>query len=195
MGGYVLTYAAAKASQRLFQSLLLFDPVIFHYSYYKDYSAIDMSNLDYILRRKNQWSSIEDMILSFEKRQPFSRWPKDTLRNYCTYALDENYKLVCAPAGEAAIYKSSAQSDTNIYPLIEQSKFIQDIPIHIVRSSFPYEIGQFDTSPTEPTLVKWFKKGRDTQLKDVKHFFPMEQPQLTIDLIKEYIKEGVRSNL
>jgi len=153
-----------------------------------------MFKTDYVLRRKNQFSSIEDMISRLEKRPPFSRWPKDVLLDYCTYALDENYKLVCAPEGEASIYKSSLQSDSNIYPLIEQSEFIHDIPIHIIRSSIENFV-ELDSSPTAPELAKCFKKGRDTQLGDSKHLFPMEQPELTIDLIKEHMKENLRSKL
>ncbi|CAF0866352.1 unnamed protein product [Rotaria sordida] len=189
MGGYALTCAAAIAPRRLFQALLLLDPVIFPSSLYQDDKSYS-SNLDYILRRKNQWLSVEDMFEKLEKREPFSRWPKETLRNYCTYALDKNYKLVCAPDGEASIYRTSIETDTNIYPFIKKSKFIQDIPIHIVRASFPYSIGQFDTSPTAPDLVKWFQKGQDTQLENTKHFFPMEQPQLVIDLVKKLMEEN-----
>jgi len=189
VGGYALTWAAAKASRRLFQSLLLLDPVIIHRSIYENSSANDLVQADYILRRKSQWSSVDDMISKLEKRSVFSQWPKDILRDYCTYAVDENYKLVCAPDGEASIYKSSVQSDTNIYPLIEQSKFIDDIPIHIVRSSIE-DLSQLESSPTEPTLVKWFKKGRDTQLENSKHLFPMEQPELVINLVKEFMHEN-----
>ncbi|CAF3923009.1 unnamed protein product [Rotaria sp. Silwood1] len=130
------------------------------------------------------------MILSLEKREPFSRWPQETLRNYCTYAPDKNFQLVCAPDGEASIYETSIRTDTNIYPFIKKSKFIQDIPIHIVRASLPYSIGQFDSSPIAPDLVKWFQKGRDTQIENSTHFFPMEQPQIVIDLVKKFMEEN-----
>jgi hypothetical protein len=158
-------------------------------SYYENPAFSDAFDTNYVLRRKNQWSSVEEMISRLEKRSLFSQWPKDVLRNYCTYALDENYKLVCAPDGEASIYKSSVQSDTNIYPLIEQSKFIQDIPIHIVRSSIA-NVTDLESSPTEPSLVTWFKNGRDTQLENSKHLFPMEQPQIVINLVKELMQEN-----
>ncbi len=194
VGGYALAWAAATASRRLFKSLLLLDPVIGYQWFYENPSVSEMFNTDYVLRRKNQFSSIEDMISRLEQRPPFSRFPKDTLRDYCTYAVDENYKLVCAPDGEASIYKSSLQSDSNIYPLIEQSKFIHDIPIHIIRSSNT-NIGELDASLTAPELVECLKKGRDTQLEDSKHLFPMEQPELTIDLIKQHMKENLHSKL
>jgi len=194
MGGYALVWAAAIASTRLFQSLLLFDPGILPRSLY-GIGDHKIESLEYILRRKNQWSSIEDMISRLETREPFSRWPKDVLRNYCTYALDENHKLTCTSEGEHSMYQSSLQSDSNIYPIIEQSKFIRNIPIHIVRSSLPLSIGRFNTSPTSTDLVKWFEKGRDTYVENAKHFFPIEQPQLMVNFVKEMIKETVRSHL
>jgi hypothetical protein len=152
-------------------------------------------SFEYILRRKNQWLSTEHMISRLEQREPFSRWSKDILNNYCIYALDENYKLRCTSEGEYSMYQSSLQTDSNVYPLIEQSKFLDYIPIQIVRSSLPLIVGQFDTSPTAPDLVKWFKKGQDTQINNVKHLFPMEQPQLMIDFVKEMMKETLRSHL
>jgi lipase len=194
VGGYALTWAAAKAPKRLFRSLLLLDPGVVARSLY-GLGDNKIELFDYILRRKSQWSSAEEMISKLEKREPFSRWSEDILRNYCTYALDENYKLTCTPEGEYTMYKSSIQSDSNIYPIIETSKFINDIPIHIVRSSLPLVIGQFITSPTAPDLVKWLKKGRDTQLKDTEHFFPMEQPELVIDIVRETMREHLRSHL
>ena len=196
VGGYSLTRAAAKASRQLFQSLLLLDPVIFDPATYEESSDIDASSTDYIVRRKSQWSSIDEMISKFEKRETFAQWPKDTLRNYCTYAVDDSCKLNCAPEGEASIYRSSIQSDTNIYPLIEQSKFIQNIPVHIVRASNT-DFTRLDGSPTNPDLVKWFRKGRDTRLKNSKHLFPMTQPQLVIDIVKEFMEENkkIRSHL
>jgi pimeloyl-ACP methyl ester carboxylesterase len=189
VGGYTLVWAAAKASRRLFQSLLVLDPVIFSPVLYED-SDDNSFNADFILRRKSQWSSIDDMISRLEKRELFSRWPKDVLRNYCTYALDENFKLVCAPDREASIYLSSKKSEANVYPLIEKSQFINDIPIHIVRASSENSTNPLEFSPTDPDLVKWFKKGRDTQLENVKHLFPMEEPQLTTNLVKEFIEEN-----
>ncbi|CAF4222545.1 unnamed protein product [Rotaria magnacalcarata] len=160
--GYALTWAAAAASKQLFQSLLLLDPVILSPAMYQEsenYSLIS----EFILQRRSQWSSIEDMMSRLEKRETFSQWPKDVLRNYCTYAVDENHKLVCAPDGEASIYQSSNQPDSDIYALIEKSKYISHITIHIVRSSTTIlSWNALDISPTEPELVKWFKTGRDT---------------------------------
>jgi pimeloyl-ACP methyl ester carboxylesterase len=187
-GGYALTLAAAMASKRLFQSILLFDPSIFSPSIY--WIEDDGSNDDAsIVRRKIQWSSIEDMISYMEKRKTFSTWPKETLRDYCTYALDDNFQLACTPEREISIYRSAMKSEANIYPLIKESEYINDIPIHIVRSSTGLQAGKFESPPTAPDLVKWFNKGRDTQLDNAGHLFPLEQPQITINFVKEFIEE------
>lgn len=187
VGGYALTSAAAQASKRLFQSLLLLDPVILPPIMYLE--SHDFSNsVDYIRRRQNQSASVESMISRLQKREPFSRWPQEVLRNYCTYALDENNKLVCAPDGEASIYETSSQSDSNIYPLIEKSKYIKEIPIHVVRSSTSMPGTGFDLSPTYPDLFKYFKKGRDTELETVQHLFPMENPDITNDVVKKFME-------
>ncbi|CAF0719381.1 unnamed protein product [Adineta ricciae] len=189
VGGYALTYAAVIAQKRLFHSLLLIDPVIIPRSIY-EHENIDKSTTDYIFRRKNQWSSVEDMISRLEKRGTFSKWPKDVLRNYCIYALDDNCKLNCSPEGEASIYQSGIHPDTNIYPLIEQSKHIHDIPIQIARILPGESVLALDQSPTAPDLVKYFRKGKDLLLESSKHLFPMEQPNIAIKLVKDFIREN-----
>ena len=188
MGGYTLTYAAAIASKRLFRSLLLLDPAIVPRSF-SGYSDKKNEEMDSILRRKSQWSSIEEMFSRFEKREPFSRWPKETLRKFCTYALDENFRMRLSPEGEYTLYESSFNTEANVFPLIEQSRFIQEIPVYIVRSSLPFQVLQYHTSPADPNLVKSLKKGHDMQLKGVDHFFPMEHPHLAIDFVKDGMKK------
>ena len=194
MGGYALAWAAASASTRLFQSLLLIDPGILPRSLYGA-GEERRQPLKYILRRKNQWISVEQMIEKLGSRVPFSRWSKETLRNYCTYALDDQSRLRCTAEAEHSMYHSSFDSSSNIYPLIEQSTWIQQTPVHVVRTSIPLEIGQFDTSPTGQELAHYFRKGRDTYLKDAKHFFPMDQPEVLIELIRDHLKKNVRSRL
>ena len=189
LGGYALTWAAAKASTQLFQSLLLLDPVIFPAFFYRNLGD-EAFNTDYVLRRRSQWGSIDEMVSKMEKREPFSRWPKDVLRSYCTYALDSEGKLRCSPESEASIYRDGVDSESNIYPMIETSEFIKTTPIHVVRSSKSVLEGKLDASPTEPELVKWFKRGRDTQLKQSEHLFPMEQPDLVVDLVQKFIREN-----
>jgi hypothetical protein len=188
LAGHSLILAAAISPRQLFQSLLLFDPAIYSPSMYEIGDQI-FNNNEIILRRKHQWSSTEDMISGIEKREPYSRWPEDVLRDYCTYALDENFKLVCTSEQESSIYRAVIKSESNIYEIIKQSNFINNISIHIVRTSIDATPSKFEAPQTAPDLVKWFKKGRDIRLENTQHLFPMEQPQIAVDLVKKLIKE------
>jgi pimeloyl-ACP methyl ester carboxylesterase len=196
LGGHSLILAASLAPRQLFQSLLLIDPAIYSLMMYEIGDQI-LNNNEVILRRKHQWLSIEDMVSTIGKLELYSRWPKDVLHDYCTYALDENFKLACTSEYESSIYRTVIKSESNIYEIIQNSKFINYIPIHIVRTSLDLAADKFEAPPTAPDLVKWFKKGRDTQLIDIKHLFPMEQPHIAIDLVKEFIQEykTIRSHL
>ena len=196
LGGHSLILAASLAPRQLFQSLLLIDPAIYSPWMYEIGDQI-LNNNEIILPRKHQWLSIEDMVSTIGKLELYSRWPKDVLHDYCTHALDENFKLACTSEYESAIYRTVIKSESNIYEIIQNSKFINSIPIHIVRTSLDLAADKFEAPPTAPDLVKWFKKGRDTQLIDVKHLFPMEQPHIAIDLVKDFIQKykTVRSHL
>jgi len=187
VGGYALTYAAAKASRQLFKSLLLLDPAVFPPFAYGNSSVRNGFEITHAVRRRSQYSSVDEMFSRLENRPSFANWPKDTLHNYCTNALDDDFKLICTPDVEASIYTTCTNAENNVYPLIEQSKFIQNIPVHIIRATSP-NFNELESSPTNPNLVQWFRKGRDVHLKDSKHLFPMEQPQLISDLIKQILK-------
>ena len=196
LGGHALVSAAAIAPKRVFQSLLLLDPGIFSSTLYERGNK-DMKNFEHMAPRKNQWSSIEDMISSVEKPGRLSNWPKDILRDYCTYALDENFQLQCTSERAWHLYRISVSSDANIFQIIKDSKCIHDIPIHVVRAAKSELSGKLPVPKTAPDLAKCFKKGRDTQLKDGNHSFPMEHPEIVIRFVKEMIEENknLRSHL
>jgi pimeloyl-ACP methyl ester carboxylesterase len=188
LGGHALIFASTIASRPLFQSLLLLDPAIYAPHFY---TIVDrnMQIDSIVLRRKCQWSSIEDMISYMETRQALSKWPKDIIRDYCTYALDENFQLACTPEQELSLYIASIESNANIYQLIKESKYINNISITIVRASTGLVPDKYGIPPTAIDLVTYFKKSRDTQLENAGHLFPMEQPEITIGFVKEFIED------
>src|SRR5260370_35535839 len=70
-------------------------------------------------RRRNQWTSPDEMFESFKDRLPFRTWDPAVLRDYCDYALvpavDGNgYVLACSPEIEASIYEASPLHDPDI---------------------------------------------------------------------------------
>jgi pimeloyl-ACP methyl ester carboxylesterase len=173
MGGHSAVLAAA-INPRAFSSLLLLDPVILPEDAYTGVRE----PLDWVLRRKNSWTSVEQMFARFQGKPPYQSWDRAVLRDYCDYALDGE-ALACAPKVEASIYAHSGEPDANIYAEMA----MVNAAVHVVRSREAYAYGRFDGSPTAPDLAARFRQGSDEQWLDVSHFIPMEAPGKVAELI------------
>jgi pimeloyl-ACP methyl ester carboxylesterase len=173
MGGHSVALAAAH-KPKAFSSLLLLDPVILPETAYTG----ALQPLDFVLRRKNVWTSADEMFQRFEIKPPYQSWDPAVLRDYCDYALD-GASLACRPEVEASIYAHSTEPAADINAEIAAV----DVPVHVVRSRESYSYGRFDGSPTSPDLAARFRHGTDTRLPGVSHFIPMEAPALVAELI------------
>jgi pimeloyl-ACP methyl ester carboxylesterase len=173
MGGHSAVLAAA-INPRAFSSLLLLDPVILPEGAYTGVRE----PLDLVLRRKNSWTSADQMFERFQGKPPYQSWDRAVLRDYCDYALAGD-ALACPPEVEASIYAHSGEPDANIYAEIAEV----DTAVHVVRSRESYAYGRFDGSPTAPDLAARFRHGGDEQWLDVSHFIPMEAPRKVAELI------------
>jgi len=138
-----------------------------------------------VAKRRDNWSSSEEMFESFSLKSPFKEWHPQVLKDYCDYALEsteQGMKLACPPRLEANIYLTP--DSEGAYALIPQVQ----CQVHIVRARGrnkddpPFSFGP---SPTNPELASKFADGFDTQLKDNSHFIPMEVPHKVANMIKE----------
>jgi pimeloyl-ACP methyl ester carboxylesterase len=190
MGGNSLVRAAADVPGA-FSALLLIDPVIFPFDWYTldDYSIEG----HFILQRRRQWTSPEQMYERFRARVPFSSWDDQILRDYCQYALlpdGDGYTLACAPDTEAHIYLSSRlRANQNVYDAIRQI----NVPVYIMRCTKGLAQSGNDLllSPTAPNLAEHFQRGKDIPLPNNTHFIPMESPQLVVEQIQAIVRENV----
>ncbi|HEY9715645.1 MAG TPA: alpha/beta hydrolase, partial [Chroococcales cyanobacterium] len=166
MGGHAVARAAALAPE-CFGGLILIDPIIFAKSAYKQTAESEHG----VLRRKNHWSSRDEMFASFKDRKPFSSWDKKVLHDYCQYGLlkdshsGDHLVLACPPRVEASIYSQSIHTSADIYSEIESI----EIPVELLIPGAP-EPG------VEPELEKFFRRGHKTVLAEQTHFIPMEVP-------------------
>lgn len=175
MGGHSLVVATGLRPES-FASLLLIDPVIFPPSSYGGTVQADSS---YVARRRNHWTSPEEMFERFRGRTPFSQWHPAVLHDYCEYGLlrdGEKYVLACPPAIEASIYAACNEASANPYELIP--RIAQ--PVTVMRGGIPWNLEKFDlaASPTAPDLASRFARGRDLPLAGRSHYIPMEAPEL-----------------
>lgn len=182
LGGHSVTLAAALRPEA-FCALVLLDPVICPADSY-----VGTWNQAHIVRkRRNQWTSAEEMFQRFQNRAPFASWDRRILHDYCDYALRANgdgLVLACPPEIEASIYENSRVSASNIYAEIATVR----IPVHVVRGGFDDEAHFMAKTLTSPVLAASFARGRDTLLMAQSHFIPMEAPAVTATLISESLR-------
>ena len=129
-------------------------------------------------RRRNEWSSVDEMFHRFRSRHPFSLWREDVLQDYCEYGIVptlNGFELGCPPVVEASIYMGSAG-----HPIDEAIRAVKH-PVSVMRA-FRGEGDRtemdFSQSPTWPELAGAFEHGHDIHLPDLTHFIPMRRPDL-----------------
>jgi lipase len=180
MGGHASVLAAA-AVPGAFAGLLLLDPVLLPREYYSD----DPRPPHFARKRRNLWSSPEEMFERFRERPPFSAWDPAVLRDYCQYGLlpaGDGFVLACPPDVEASVYEHTSECDANIYD--EAARV--EVPVLVIRSArqmarepTPLDMG---ASPTAPDLARCFVRGRDKKT-GYSHFLAMEAPAFVAEEI------------
>jgi pimeloyl-ACP methyl ester carboxylesterase len=190
MGGHAMVIAAALEPGR-FRRLVLIDPVIVAPEEYVAQSGARGWPLDFehpTARRRDRWSSPEEMLARFRDRTPYSAFAPEVLDDYCRHGLlpapdGDGCVLACPPAFEANVYMTARQND-GIYSDVAAIA----VPVLVVRvMAPPPDRGMMDFrySPTWPGLAARFRRGREVHLPERTHFFPMEDPALAARLILE----------
>jgi pimeloyl-ACP methyl ester carboxylesterase len=177
MGGHALVLAAA-ARPALFRGLILVDPVIVEPEYASNMRRLRAAEHP-VSRRRNRWESPEQMFEVFSRKEPYARWERRVLMDYCRYGLlpaagGEGFELACPPDLEAEVYASMKMDDVvSALPRVQ-------MPVEIIRarSRRPDEsLSDFSSSPTWAGLAAALPDAVDEQLPDCSHFIPMERPR------------------
>lgn len=184
LGGHVMAQTAVAQGQR-FVSLLLVDPVIVAPKIYA--MSMDFDGEHPVTKRKNNFDSVEEMVLRFAQREPYSLWDPRVLHDYCQYGLlptENGFQLACPPRVEGLIYMSGTS-----YDIYDQLATINQ-PVTILRAR--QENGDEPTfdlaaSPTYSKLVDSFALGEDHYLPELSHFIPMQRPDLLVAYISKLL--------
>ena len=185
MGGHSVTIAAMREPEA-FAGLLLVDPVMPLDRVPPREGRGGVS--DFVRKRRNEWSSPEEMVERFKDRFPYSSWRREVLDDYARWGLvpnpaGEGYVLACTPDMEGGTYAASGNGPamgTEVIPHI-------GVPVTVMRGREPVpgeEAAPFSRSPTPPRLASLFTDGADVQLPELSHFIPMEAPELVAEQVR-----------
>ena len=190
MGGHSVAYAASHIEREIFSSLLLIDPAIQNKK--PTETKKDPKSTSFVAKRRNLWSSPDELVERFQARTPHSLWDPKVLADYARYGLlpnplatagnsDDLFELACPPEIEASVYLDSGDSW-----LGDSLKKILS-PVRIIRAAPPpvgYK-GGFLYSPTSADLASAFVNAEDVFLPEFTHFIPMQDPKLVAQHIFE----------
>lgn len=179
-GGYAIMRGTADAPEA-FERLLLVDPVVPARS--RPPMPPGAEREHFAAKRRNRWSSPEEMFERFKDRMPYSLWREDVLRDYCRYGLSpapdgNGYVLACPPEVEAAMYAGIVD------PEIDDVIAALTLPVTVLRART--RTAEMDaaarrdmsTSPTPPDLATRLASAEDVFLPHLSHFIPMEAPEV-----------------
>ncbi len=180
MGGHTLVQVAA-ASPGAFSRLVLVDPVMMSPEIYDAPNPWPAHVEHPVARRRNNWSSWQDMHEAFRNRKPYALWQPEVLIDYCRHGVlpdaeGTGVELACPPAIEASIYK--AATGRNIHALTAGITIPVDVLRARQRDPGPRDVRDFSASPTWEHLAASFAQGRDIFLPHLTHFIPMQDPAL-----------------
>lgn len=183
MGSFGMITAAAQTSA--FLGLLLLDPTIFAPENYAELSiAPEGAELHPASKRRNSFTSPQEMIDRLQGKGAFGLYHPDILRDYCVHGLtqetDGSYRLLCDPNVEARVYMTS-HGPVEIFERVREV----NVPVIIVRARTATGDGpDFSSSPTWPGLVERFSNARELFWPDCSHFIPMERPDEIVELLR-----------
>ena len=183
--GGSLSLMVSKYIEEKISGLILADPVVinYHYQYLTKYLGpfgYDSSTLKLTkqaLRKRDRWDSFQTVLTSYTNRGIFRTWKEGFLKDYLlggTKSDKDGVYLSCRPEIEAASFKNTEIAAT--------PKIIKGTSVPIVL--LVAEIGSTTASLT--SFKRLYNLKKLEIIEGGTHFFPMEQPDKLISLIKGF---------
>lgn len=183
MGGGVCVLAHGLIPN-LAEKMILIEPILLpEHRYLKPLTLEDHPLARKAILRKNRWDNLEEARTYLHSKPLFHNWDREMLELYMQYGLAERLegglKLVCSPRGEASIFMGLTAE--NPWPLLP----------HI---SCPVLILEGENSESREMLslgkaVEELPGGEYRLIPEAGHLIPMEKPQLTTQIIRDYLED------
>ncbi|MFT0212006.1 alpha/beta hydrolase [Pseudomonas sp. F1_0610] len=183
--GAVLTSLMAAENPRLFNKIILLDPVFFSprmIFLMQSLSWLGLSKQHSLAksaaRRRNQWPSKEAAFSALRPRGVFKYWTDDSMWAYVNHAMMEvqgGVQLKCRPSLEAKIFSSTPNK-------LWKSIFSIGIPVRILYAdkTFPF---------VRQSALRWSASKTNVSTQEVvgDHCFMQGTPEETAQLMKRFL--------
>lgn len=194
MGGIATLRAALRQPQR-FSALVLIDPVLFLPHFILGWRVLRALGLGKhvhpLIRpaktRRRQFDDLERLFNGYRRRPTFKYMSDAALRDYIDSIAcpqpNGGYKL-CYPAEwEAHIYYTGVWRDLDLWRGLPNLR----VPLLIIRG------GETDTflAATARRVERIQPRARVVTIERATHLVPLEHPEQTSQLIKNFLKESV----
>jgi pimeloyl-ACP methyl ester carboxylesterase len=182
MGATVSLMAAALRPERV-RALVLLEPVMIprFASFFRSLTRVVGRNpgpdlADRAEQRRDSFPSFDAALAAYTGRGAFRSWPTEILSDYLKGGLvpnaDGTVRLACAPAWEAATFRSTP------YGIARFARRLA-CPIVVIR-------GTIASTCLDSEAALFERAGaRVVKVVGASHFLPMEQPQLVRDEINQ----------
>jgi pimeloyl-ACP methyl ester carboxylesterase len=165
--GASTTAGAAAERPDLFAALALLDPILFPREFRVAIEDNPMAAA--ARRRRDVWTSTEDVLASYRGRGPFGKWTDEALRLYVEHGFAREggqVRLKCPPAIEAQVF--SMELGYDLWAALERVQ----APTLLMRGE---ESDAFSANDAAEALRR-LPRGELATIPGTTHTFPMEVP-------------------
>lgn len=184
--GAVVTMMAAWRNPGLFRALVLIDPVflpqkILQMAAEHPGAATSMPLVEVARRRRHVWPDRQFAFNNFRAKKVFSRWPDQSIWDYVNEGLqptaDGQVSLSYSREWEAQFYATPSVTVWQEIPRVPQPTLAIRGKESMTLTAESWQLWQ-ELQPT----------AQFVEIPDAGHMIPMEQPQILVSLIQEYLE-------
>jgi pimeloyl-ACP methyl ester carboxylesterase len=182
MGGAILSIAGGKFGIDI-KKLLLIEPIFLPQEVYKIQMRVEDHPLaGKSINRRNFWHDAAEAKAYLKSKRLFASWDEEILDLYVAYGMKESedvgLELTCHPRKEAALFMGSMAYDP--WPVLSEVK----CPVLVLEGENTENKGFID----QEKAARAFPDGTYRLVKDAGHLIPMEKPEETAMIIREFFR-------
>lgn len=180
MGGAVAVIAAGAMGLNPVKMVLIEPIILPDFFYQVKIDVMDHPLASKSIKRRNQWSNPDEARQYMKSKPLFDKWDPEVLELYIRHGMKSSENgdlcLTCHPRQEAALFMGSMQF--NPWPVLDRI----NCPVLVLEGQYTDNKGFLDFKKVADKLPK----GSYQEVADAGHLVPMEKPESTVDIIREF---------